>query len=185
MPAVSDSAPFSEADLLQAAGERSYSRGPEYVDAVRNLQIGAREITATVYGTDEYEIVLDLDADGVGGECSCPYGQEGFFCKHLVAARVATFPSGGQRARRGLRCWTPGWTGCPGRICSRWCTSRSARTGACAAGWNCGPRPLARTRRACRRGWMSCLTSTRYPGVGTSSTRTQRRTPAISTRWST
>ena len=95
MPPVPDSAPFSEADLLQAAGERSYSRGLEYVDAVRNLQIGAGEITATVYGTDEYEIVLDLDAAGVTGECSCPYGQEGFFCKHLVAAGLTVLRRGG------------------------------------------------------------------------------------------
>jgi len=95
MPPVSDSAPFSEADLLHAAGERSYSRGLEYVDAVRNLQIGAGEITATVYGTDEYEIVLDLNVDGASGECSCPYGQEGFFCKHLVAAGLTVLRRGG------------------------------------------------------------------------------------------
>jgi uncharacterized Zn finger protein len=95
MTPVPDNAPFSEADLLQAAGERSYSRGLEYVDAVRNLRIGAAEITATVYGTDEYEIVLDLDADGVTGECSCPYGQEGFFCKHLVAAGLTVLRRGG------------------------------------------------------------------------------------------
>jgi SWIM zinc finger len=95
MPPVSDSAPFSEADLLHAAGDRSYSRGLEYMDAVRNLQIGAGEITATVYGTDEYEIVLDLNVDGASGECSCPYGQEGFFCKHLVAAGLTVLRQGG------------------------------------------------------------------------------------------
>ena len=95
MPPVSDSAPFSEADLLRAAGERSYSRGLEYVDAVRNLHIGPGEITAKVYGTDEYEIVLDLDVDGVSGECSCPYGREGFFCKHLVAAGLTVLRQGG------------------------------------------------------------------------------------------
>jgi uncharacterized Zn finger protein len=95
MPPVPDSAPFSEADLLQAAGERSYGRGLEYVDAVRNLQIGAGEITATVYGTGEYETVLNLDADGVTGECSCPYGQEGFFCKHLVAVGLTVLRRGG------------------------------------------------------------------------------------------
>src|SRR5215813_15271393 len=100
MPPVSDSAPFREAALLQAAGERSYSRGLEYVGAVRDLQIGAGEITATVYGTDEYEIVLDLDADGVAGECSCPYGQEGFFCKHLVAAGLTVLRRGGDLPRQ-------------------------------------------------------------------------------------
>jgi uncharacterized Zn finger protein len=95
MPPVPGSAPFSEADLLQAAGERSYGRGLEYVDAVRDLQIGAGGITATVYGTDEYEVVLDLDAAGVTGECSCPYGQEGFFCKHLVAVGLTVLRRGG------------------------------------------------------------------------------------------
>ena len=85
MPSAADNAPFRETDLRHAAGDKSYGRGLEYLDAVRNLEIGAEQITATVHGTDAYEVVLIPDGAGVTGECSCPHGQEGFFCKHLVA----------------------------------------------------------------------------------------------------
>lgn len=77
---------FSEEDLRQAAGDRSFGRGLDYLDAVDDLEIGEDQVTATVYGTDAYEIVLIQADDGVTGECSCPHGQNGFFCKHLVAA---------------------------------------------------------------------------------------------------
>ena len=90
MPSAPDNAPFREADLRHAAGDKSYGRGLEYLDAVRNLEIGAEQITATVHGTDTYEVVLIPDGDGVTGECSCPYGQDGFFCKHLVAVGLTT-----------------------------------------------------------------------------------------------
>src|ERR1035441_8502741 len=76
---------FGEADLRRVAGERSFGRGLGYLDAVGDLETGVDQVTATVYGTDAYEVVLDLDDGGVTGECSCPHGQEGFFCKHLVA----------------------------------------------------------------------------------------------------
>ena len=85
MPSAPGNAPFRETDLRHAAGDKSYGRGLEYLDAVRNLEIGAEQITATVHGTDAYEVVLIPDGAGVTGECSCPHGQEGFFCKHLVA----------------------------------------------------------------------------------------------------
>lgn len=38
-----------------------------------------------MHGTDAYEIVLILDDGSVTGNCSCPHGRDGFFCKHLVA----------------------------------------------------------------------------------------------------
>ena len=85
MPSAPGNAPFRETDLRHAAGDKSYGRGLEYLDAVRNLEIGAEQTTATVHGTDAYEVVLIPDGAGVTGECSCPHGQEGFFCKHLVA----------------------------------------------------------------------------------------------------
>lgn len=43
---------FSEEDTRRAAGERSFSRGLDYLDAVADLEIGADQVTATVYGTD-------------------------------------------------------------------------------------------------------------------------------------
>lgn len=82
MAVVTKVALFSEVDLRRAAGERSFGRGLGYLDAVNDLEIGVDQVTATVYGTDAYEIVLMLDGEGVTGECSCPHGRDGFFCKH-------------------------------------------------------------------------------------------------------
>lgn len=77
---------FTEADLRLLAGPRSYQRGQDYLDAVTALEVGDGWITATVHGADAYEVELSLDEpEGLTGECDCPYGVEGNFCKHLVA----------------------------------------------------------------------------------------------------
>src|ERR1019366_3074549 len=86
---------FGEADLRRVAGERSFGRGLGYLDAVGDLETGVDQVTATVYGTDAYEVVLDLDDGGVTGESSCPHGQEGFFCKHLVAVGLTVLGQAG------------------------------------------------------------------------------------------
>jgi len=85
-------------------GEKSFGRGLGYLDAVGDLEIGVDQVTATVYGTDACEVVLDLDDGALTGDCSCPHGQEGFFCKHLVAVGLTALrqagdvrPSGGCR----------------------------------------------------------------------------------------
>ncbi|UIX35054.1 SWIM zinc finger family protein [Streptomyces sp. GQFP] len=77
---------FTEANLKALAGARSYGRGLGYLDAVSGVDVGDGRITATVHGTDRYEVELILDGPGgLSGECDCPYGLEGNFCKHLVA----------------------------------------------------------------------------------------------------
>lgn len=86
---------FGEADLRRVAGERSFGRGQGYLDAVGDLEIGVDQVTATVYGTDAYEVVLDLGDDGLMGGCSCPHGREGFFCKHLVAVGLTVLRHSG------------------------------------------------------------------------------------------
>jgi uncharacterized Zn finger protein len=61
-------------------------KGPGYLDAVADLEVTEVGVTATVYGGDDYEVTLTMDADeGLSGECGCPYGLEGNFCKHCVA----------------------------------------------------------------------------------------------------
>ncbi len=51
------------------------------------------QVIATVRGSAEYLVVLTLPDASCGtrlrGECGCPYGQEGFFCKHCVAVGLA------------------------------------------------------------------------------------------------
>ncbi|WP_128381228.1 SWIM zinc finger family protein [Streptomyces cavernae] len=77
---------LTEANLKKLAGARSFERGRGYLDAVSGVEVGDGWVTASVHGTERYEVELTLDAPGgLSGECDCPYGLEGNFCKHLVA----------------------------------------------------------------------------------------------------
>lgn len=97
---------LTEANLKALAGARSFERGLDYLDAVSGVEIGDRWVTASVHGTERYEVELTLDGpDGLGGDCDCPYGMEGNFCKHLVAlgltvlAQAASLPRQRKAAR--------------------------------------------------------------------------------------
>lgn len=77
---------LTEANLKALAGVRSFERGLGYLDAVSGVEVGDDWVTATVHGTERYEVELTLEGPGgLAGECDCPYGLEGNFCKHLVA----------------------------------------------------------------------------------------------------
>ncbi|MFE2061977.1 SWIM zinc finger domain-containing protein [Streptomyces sp. NPDC059467] len=77
---------LTEANLKTLAGARSFERGLGYLDAVSGVEVGDGWVTASVHGTERYEVELTLDGPGgLAGECDCPYGLEGNFCKHLVA----------------------------------------------------------------------------------------------------
>jgi uncharacterized Zn finger protein len=88
------SSAFTEADIKRAAGDKSFARGREYLDSVEDLEIGGSEITASVYGNSEYRVSLAFGDDGLTGDCTCPYGREGFFCKHCVAVGLAVLKIG-------------------------------------------------------------------------------------------
>jgi tetratricopeptide (TPR) repeat protein len=83
----------TEADLRAAAGERSFERGTGYLHAVSSIEVLGNQVIATVQGSAEYLVVLTMPDRSSGsrlrGECGCPYGQEGFFCKHCVAVGLA------------------------------------------------------------------------------------------------
>jgi hypothetical protein len=85
---------FTEADIQRIAGSRSFGRGVEYVDAVADLEISDSRITATVHGTHQYRVNLTTDGGQFDGTCTCPHGQEGFFCKHCVATGLAVLELG-------------------------------------------------------------------------------------------
>jgi uncharacterized Zn finger protein len=80
---------FTEADIKLAAGDKSFKRGLDYVHDVEDLEIAGAEITASVLGSGRYRVCLRSGEAGLRGECTCPYGQEGFFCKHCVAVGLA------------------------------------------------------------------------------------------------
>ncbi len=80
---------FTEDELLQAAGPRSFERGLEYVEAVEELELEGDEVNAIVTGTYEYDVTIWRERGTLEGQCSCPWSQEGNFCKHCVAVGLA------------------------------------------------------------------------------------------------
>ena len=80
---------FTEDELLQAAGPRSFERGLEYVEAVEELEFEGAEINAIVTGSYEYDVTIWRERGTLEGQCSCPWSQEGNFCKHCVAVGIA------------------------------------------------------------------------------------------------
>lgn len=76
---------FGEDDLREAAGEVSYQRGRDYLGAVSDVQPTALGVRAVVRGAATYQVWLGRGDGGVVGECGCPFGADGNFCKHCVA----------------------------------------------------------------------------------------------------
>ncbi|MGA5499165.1 SWIM zinc finger family protein [Streptomyces cinereoruber] len=93
---------LTEAKLAQMAGKRSFERGLGYIDAVSGLEVGDGWIRAVVHGTERYEAELLLGKRRrLSGTCDCPYGQEGNFCKHLVALGLTAISQETDVLRRG------------------------------------------------------------------------------------
>jgi uncharacterized Zn finger protein len=98
--AVSPALTFTEADLRLAAGAKSYERGLDYVDSVSDLEVTSTQITAVVYGSSPYGVCLTFGGGGLGAACTCPYGQDGFFCKHCVAVGLSVLRLGDELPQR-------------------------------------------------------------------------------------
>ncbi|MCG8467344.1 MAG: SWIM zinc finger family protein [Gemmatimonadetes bacterium] len=77
--------------LIELAGRRSWERGVRYFEAgcVVWLRLDRRRISATVSGTEPYDVRLETSEDELAWSCSCPMGAEGYFCKHAVATALA------------------------------------------------------------------------------------------------
>ena len=79
-------------DELEAlAGERSFARGEEYFESgcVSSLAENLNVITAEVQGTLTYEVRLWAEDGELASSCTCPWAEEGNFCKHCVAVGLA------------------------------------------------------------------------------------------------
>ena len=85
---------FTKDDLKGAAGARSFERGLDYLRDVEDLDVASTQITACVYGSSKYRVCLAFGDEVLSGSCTCPYGQEGFFCKHCVAVGLAVLEMG-------------------------------------------------------------------------------------------
>ena len=82
---------FSARDLKAMAGPRSWERGEDYFERgrVRELFEDRGTILAEVVGTRNYTVSLSVEDGELRGECTCPMGDAGVFCKHCVAVGLA------------------------------------------------------------------------------------------------
>jgi len=64
--------------------ESSFERGIEYFKAgkVANLKQVEDKITATVEGTEDYQVTIYKNNHEISASCSCPYDWRGC-CKHM------------------------------------------------------------------------------------------------------
>ncbi len=90
----------SESAVRKLADTKSFERGERYFEAgqVRRVTVTGSTVNATVDGTRTYRVRLDVTPTGLRGRCSCPYGADGVFCKHCVAASLAWLDQGGEVA---------------------------------------------------------------------------------------
>jgi uncharacterized Zn finger protein len=93
------SALITEDSLRQLAGERYFARGKAYYadGAVIDLVDTGRAVKARVSGTDDYAVKLEAAGRRLVHTCSCPLGEEGEFCKHVVAAGLAWLAQRGSK----------------------------------------------------------------------------------------
>jgi uncharacterized Zn finger protein len=90
--------------LLRAlAGARSFERGLDYLEAgcVERLALEGEALLATVQGAQPYRVELRAGEDVLEHSCTCPYGREGAFCKHCVAAGLALLEAGADAPQSG------------------------------------------------------------------------------------
>ena len=86
---------FTRADLIEEAGNVYFARGENYFEIGNVHSVRERDgiIRATVAGSQSYKTAISVTEDGLIGKCSCPLGQNGEFCKHLVATGLAYIES--------------------------------------------------------------------------------------------
>ena len=115
-PDNKQAAPVTRAMLRAATNSKYFGRGEEYfdMDAVRSVKLKDGRIYATVQGSSPYRTTLWVENGEVDGECTCPLGRDGQFCKHLVATGLMWIESradksGGVRKKRidpdDIRAW--------------------------------------------------------------------------------
>jgi hypothetical protein len=95
---------LSDAALRELAGSASFGRGRRITGgALSELRLSRVMACARVTGTFEYEVRLQwiAGADRLNGECSCPVGLRGSFCKHCVAVALAWRAADGRPAAPG------------------------------------------------------------------------------------
>jgi hypothetical protein len=79
---------LSDDTLREMAGDAVFERGLTYFNESRVTlaRDGGGNATFKVSGTQTYSTELYFEDLGLHVDCNCPHGQDGHFCKHMVAA---------------------------------------------------------------------------------------------------
>lgn len=87
--------------ILELAGAVYFKRGQEYFDdgCVEDFFQKGDSIRATVLGSSLYSVRIWLVGGRISYSCDCPVGNDGEFCKHLVAASLAWLADEGKRKK--------------------------------------------------------------------------------------
>lgn len=85
---------FSVQTVAALAGPRVYPRGVGYhADGrVEPVAGGGQRLEATVRGVFPYSVALWADDGEPRWSCTCPYAEDGAFCKHCVAVALTVAP---------------------------------------------------------------------------------------------
>jgi hypothetical protein len=81
---------LSNETLRDCAGDGVFERGMVYFGEGRAAlaRDGGGNATFKVQGTQRYSTELYFEDVGLHVDCNCPHGQDGHFCKHMVAAAL-------------------------------------------------------------------------------------------------
>ncbi len=87
---------FSRPEVMGLAGPEVYGRGIDYFQEGRAEANagGESRLRATVRGSVPYEVELWAEGGPPCWSCTCPYAEDGSFCKHAVAVALLLDPSG-------------------------------------------------------------------------------------------
>ena len=79
---------LNEQALRSYAGNNSYNKGVAYYwqKRVELIYLEDDHAHLHVMGTMEYCVDISLEMGQFDTEFTCPYGDSGYFCKHIVAA---------------------------------------------------------------------------------------------------
>jgi len=80
----------TQEEIRSLCTEQSFERGHRYYNQgrIQELDVDGGEISATIRGSNYYDVAIDVAPDLIRTRCSCPYDYAGD-CKHIVAVLLA------------------------------------------------------------------------------------------------
>jgi len=90
--------------LRDRVGEVIFERGRRYATEGRVAlqRHGPTGAEAVVTGAEDYVVQIEVASRDLAGSCTCPFAEDGFFCKHMVAPVLGWDEAGTEDERRPL-----------------------------------------------------------------------------------